>query len=94
LNFWIFFLKKMSIKMFFFKEIKHFTDVGNYFCKRRRTSPVYLIKIHHNILDVFYQITFLLRDVMKTKSKNCLGSKFIIDLFVFSTIFSIYFAQI
>ncbi len=78
----------------FFLEIKHLTDVGNYFCKRRKISPLYLIKIHHNILDIFYQITFLLRDVIKTKLKNCLGSKFIIDLFVFPTIFSIYFTPI
>ncbi len=77
-----------------FSEIKHFPDVGNYFCKRRQISPLYLIKIHHNILDMFYQIIFFLNDVIKTKSKNCLGSKFIIDLFVFPTIFSIYFAQI
>jgi hypothetical protein len=77
-----------------FLEVKHFTDVGNYFCKGRRTNPFYLLKIHHNILDIFYQITFLLSDIIKTKSKNCLGSKFIIDLFVFPTIFSIYFAQI
>jgi hypothetical protein len=55
-----------------FLEIEHFTDVGNYFCKRRRISSLYLIKIHHDILDMFYQITFLWSDLIKTKSKNCL----------------------
>ncbi len=87
------FSQMLSIKVVFL-EIKHFTGVGNYIGKRRRTSPFYLIEIHHNILGTFYQITFFLSDVIKTKLKNCLGSKFIIDLFVFPTIFSIYFAQI
>jgi hypothetical protein len=57
-NFSMFFLKKLSIKVVFLKT-KHFTDVGNYFCERRRTSLLYFVKIHHNILNIFYQITVI-----------------------------------
>jgi hypothetical protein len=51
----------------FFLEIKHFTDVGNYICERRRTSLLYFVKIHHNILNIFYEITLLLSDVIKNQ---------------------------
>jgi hypothetical protein len=38
----MFSLKKLSIKVFFL-EIKHFTDVGNYFCERRDESAYFIL---------------------------------------------------
>jgi len=42
------FYQKIEYKSVFLKT-KHFTDVGNYFRERRRTSLLYFVKIHHHI---------------------------------------------
>ncbi len=68
LNFLVF-SQKIDHKSVFL-EIRHFTDAENYFCKRRRTSLLYFAKIHHNILNIFHQITLLLSDAIKQNRKT------------------------
>ena len=56
--------------MFSFENQELFTDAKHCFYEAKCSTLLHLIKIHHNILDIFYEITFLLSDVIETKSKN------------------------
>ncbi len=93
LSFCMFFIKIM-IKQVFFSHIKHFTVVEHYFCDGTCIKLFYQVKIHHTILDVFYQLTLISRYVITIKSNNCFVFQLSQIYLYFSTIQSIYFKQI